>query len=144
MKKKLVASIAVILLFTSFGYSQKVRFKKGKVIVDKKEILSYEKNGFLGSEITLYSLDGENEIAEMFHERNGTNSYQEDDYKKLFFTNEEIKIESGRIKFRGWKYVIKLLIRNKVLGMDGKINLAKLKKFAKKYDENITNRTVRY
>jgi len=142
MNKNLLLLVIAIVI-SSYGYSQKVKLKKGKVLVDGKEILKYEKQS-LGSEITLYSLEDEDEIADFIHDRNGTNSYVEDDFKKLFFSRDEIKIESSRLRARGWKYIIKTLLKNKVLDLEGNIDTEKLKKFAKKYDENITNRTVRY
>lgn len=143
MKKRTIIFLGLFLALTQTSFSQKVKLKKRKVLLDGKEILSYEKRGF-GTEITFYSLKNNEEIAEMYQENNGTNTYIEDDYKVMFFSTSEIKIESSRIHSRGWKYVIKLLIKNKVLDVNGQIDSEKLKKFAKKYDENITNRTIRY
>ncbi|AZJ35136.1 hypothetical protein [Tenacibaculum singaporense] len=143
MNKKLLLSIAFTILISSLGFSQKIKLKKGKVLVDGKEILNYEKRG-LGTELILYSLDSKDEIVNMFQENSGTHSYLDDDYKKMFFTKDEIWVESSRVSNRGWKYMIKLLLENNVLDNEGNINSKNLKKFAKKYDENITNRTVRF
>ncbi|WP_299107201.1 hypothetical protein [uncultured Tenacibaculum sp.] len=140
MNKKFLLSIALTILVSSFGFAQKVKFKKGKVLVDGKEILKIERQG---TEATLYSLEGDDEVIYLNYESNGTLHYHEDDYVVIFFSKEEIKVETSRIK-GSRKRVIKALIKNKVLDMNGEINLEKLKKFAKKYDENITNRTVRY
>ncbi|RSC93440.1 hypothetical protein [Tenacibaculum singaporense] len=143
MNKKFLLSIAFTILISSLGFSQKIKLKKGKVLVDGKEILNYQKRG-LGTELILYSLDSKDEIVNMFQENNGTHSYLDDDYKKMFFTKDEIWVESSRVSTRGWKYMIKLLLENNVLDNEGSINSKNLKKFAKKYDENITNRTVRF
>lgn len=140
MNKKFLLSIALTILVSSLGFAQKVKFKKGKVLVDGKEILKIERQG---TEATLYSLEGDDEVIYLNYESNGTLHYLEDDYIVIFFSKEEIKVETSRIK-GSRKRVIKALIKNKVLDMNGEINLEKLKKFAKKYDENITNRTVRY
>lgn len=140
MNKKFLLSIALTILVSSLGFAQKVKFKKGKVLVDGKEILKIERQG---TEATLYSLEGDDEVIYLNYESNGTLHYHEDDYVVIFFSKEEIKVETSRIK-GSRKRVIKALIKNKVLDMNGVINLEKLKKFAKKYDENITNRTVRY
>ncbi|WP_425659553.1 hypothetical protein [Tenacibaculum ascidiaceicola] len=143
MNKKFLLSIAFTILTSSLIFSQKIKFKKGKILVDGKEILKYEKRGF-GTEITFYSLDNNDEVANMFQEDNGTHNYLDDDYKKMFFAKDEIWVESSRVRARGWKYMVKLLLENNVLDNEGNINSKNLKKFAKKYDENITNRTVRF
>ena len=62
----------------------------------------------------------------------------------MFFSEDEIKVETSQFNGMGWKRVIKQIIRSKVLDMDGNINSVKLKKFARRFDENITNRTIRY
>ncbi|CAM1369763.1 conserved hypothetical protein [Tenacibaculum litoreum] len=143
MNKKFLLSIAFTILISSLGFSQKIKLKKGKVLVDGKEILKYEKRG-LGTEITFYSLINDNEVADMKIEDNGTLHFQDDDYRKMFFSEDEIKIETSSFNGRGWKYVIKQLLKSKVLNIKGEIDYERLKKFAKKHDENITNRTVRF
>ena len=143
MNKKLVLSIAFTILLTAVGFSQKIKLKKGKVLVDGKAIMKYERQG-LGAKITLYSLDNDDEIIDMLAKGNETPHCRGDDYCMMFFSEDEIKVETSQFNGMSWKRVIKQIIRSKVLDMDGNINSEKLKKFARKYDENITNRTVRY
>lgn len=132
--------VALAILSSLFSNAQKVKFKKGKVLVDGKEILKIERQG---SEATFYSLDGDDEVFYLNYENNGTLHYHNDDYVLIFFSDEEIRVETSKIG-GSRKRVVKTLIKNKVLDLSGKINSEKLRKFAKKYDENITNRTVRY
>ncbi len=141
--KYLLLTFSLFISILTYSQKIKVKFKKGKVLVNGTEILIYEKRE-LGDEFIIYSIKNREEIADMVQMNNGTSAYLEGDYKRMYFNNEEIKIESSRIYSKGWKYVIKLLIKNKVLDMTGKVNLERLQKFAKKYDENITNRTIRY
>ena len=140
MKKRTIMFFTMLLVLTQTSFGQNVKFKKGKVLVDGKEILTLDRQL---TEATFYSLEDNEEILYLKHESNGTPHYLEDDYIIIFFSNEEIKIETSRIS-GSRKKILKTLIKNKVLDLNGKIDLEKLKKFAKKYDENITNRTVRY
>jgi len=72
---------------------------------------------------------------------NETISYIGDDFIKIHFIELDLlcEISSGY----GRKAIINKLLKEKVLGLDGKFNEEKAKRFVKKYDENITNRTVR-
>lgn len=72
---------------------------------------------------------------------NETTGYIEDDFIKIHFVDLDLvcEISSGF----GRKAIINKLLKEKVLSLDGKLNEEKAKKFVKKYDENITNRTVR-
>lgn len=142
MKKRTIMFFTMLLVLTQTSFGQNVKFKKGKVLVDGKEILTVEKQ-FFGPETTFYSLESEDEVLYLKLEDGGTVHYHDDDYMILFFSGEDVKLESSRL-VRTAKKIIQILIKEKVLNGNGEIDSEKLKKFTKKYDENITNRTVRY
>lgn len=82
---------------------------------------------------------------------NETLRYQEDDYYILNFLTEKIKVESNDfskiLNFmnskKAMEKLIKWLLKEKVLTNDGELNPERLTIFKEKYDENITERTIR-
>ncbi len=145
--KKLFLTILVIT-FTTISFAQKIKIKKNEVTVDGTHILNYEKSS--GYNFSIYDLNDDEIIFFKYH-NNETSEYYDDDYFILQFFNEDMKIEtteSGWVpislstkkyaqKFLGW------LMKEKVMDKTGQINAEKLKRFAQKYEENITNRTIR-
>ncbi|EDP96443.1 hypothetical protein U8527_10040 [Kordia algicida OT-1] len=130
MKKTLI--IVLLALVSTVSYAQKVKFKKGKIVIDGKNIFSYERKEF-GTKFTIFSLDGEDELVYMEHDINGTNTYFDDDIKKLVFLDSEIKFHSYSLAGYSWKKLIKLLYKNKVFNDNGEIDIKKLRKFMLKY-----------
>ena len=84
---------------------------------------------------------------------NETPKYHDDDYFILNFLQAKKKIESkstthviAGIGLNSKKNMQKLvggLLKEKVLDADGKINSGKLDTFCEKYNENLTERTIR-
>lgn len=153
MKKfKLVnaAFIMLIAVTTANAQEVEVEIKKDKVLLDGKEFLKYEKENVWNQ--SFYSLGDGEEIIHYRFNNNGTDSYFEDDYFILNFLNEKIKIESSQTSRttvlmstkKSSEKLIKWLLKDKVLNADGTINKEKLDNFYDKYNEDITNRTVRY
>lgn len=131
MKKTLI--IVLLALVSTVSYAQKVKFKKGKIVIDGKNIFSYERKE-LGTKFTIFSLDGEDELVYMEHDVNGTHTYTGDDVKKLVFLDSDMKIYSHSLADYSWKKVIKLLYKGKVFNDEGEIDDKKLKKFILKYE----------
>lgn len=133
MKKTLLITT---LLMTSFLYSQDVKFKDGKVLIDKTETLSYSKTKHL-FEWNYYKLDTTDDVMSISYEDNGT-SYKGDDYTKLYFPQFKIKIESKGLWFGdNSRPVVEKLVQEKVLRKDGTIDEEKLKMFQDKHNEII-------
>lgn len=131
-----------LLLFTLICFNhinaQKVKLKKGIVLVDGKEKFKYERKG-MGTEFSLYSIDTEKEI--LFILRN--NNKNDGSFYQLIFIEENCKLETAKLSNHSFKYFIEKLIREKVMDLKGNIDLKILDTFFSKYDENITNRTIR-
>ncbi len=130
-------TIIVILCFVcNFSHAQKVKLWDGKVYLNKKAILKYERRT-LNSELKLYALASNEEICDFV--TYNSKRYINGGFKKLFFTKENFKIESTRLKARGWKHTIKVLLEEKVINSEGKIVQENLKRFANKYHENLND-----
>jgi hypothetical protein len=147
MKIKLL--LAAVLFGINFMFSQEVKIKKDKIFVDGNLFLKYEKINV--NTHSVYDLD-DNEILFVSFKDNETPQYLDDDFYILNFTTEKIKIESSdysRIASfmnskKTMQKMIKWLLKDKVINKYGTINSEKLELFFEKYDENITNRTIRY
>lgn len=101
---------------------------------------------------SFYNLN-DDEILLFRYNNNETPNNNNDDFIVLNFLNNKRKVESKNIEkvmagfgLNSKKNSIKLinwLIKEKVLTTEGIINPDKLDIFVEKYDENITNRTIR-
>ena len=133
MIKKLTIT-AIFCLAFNFINAQKVKLSNGKVYLDDKVILKYEKRTF-NSELKLFTLDSNEEIGDFVEY--SSRRYINGGFKKLYFTKENFKIESTRLKARGWKHTIAVLVEEKVINAYGKIVKENLENFANKYHENL-------
>ncbi len=139
MKFKILLSL---LMLISFGIStaQKVKLKKDKVIIDGVETFKYEKRNW-NTELLIYPLDSDEEIIFIVYNNNETREYRDDDFIKVHFIEQDLKLESN--SNRGtWKFIIKWMAQNKLF-KDKMLNNDKVIKFVDRYDENITDRTIR-
>jgi hypothetical protein len=141
----------IISLITTFSMSaQKVEIKDDKVLLDGKQILKYEKINII--QHSFYTLD-DNEILLYKDHDNETPRYNEDDFFSLNFLTEKTKVETtdytrivagiGMNSRKNMEKLISWLIKEKVLSTDGVLNPERIKIFFEKYDENITERTMR-
>ena len=125
----------------SFGSlsAQKVKLKDGKILIDKQEVLSYEMKSYK-TEFVVYELGTKNELFTAIYFDTGTKEDRTDDYIKVTFTASGKSFETSKAYFR--KYLIKWFIEQGVLNLDGTLNEDKIDAFIKKYDENISKRTI--
>ena len=126
--------LIIILLFTFIAKAQDVKFKDNKVLVDKTARFDFIRKG-LGDEFSLYKLNTKDEIIYMALDRNGSNQYQDDDFKRFTFIESKIIVESSRLKFTTWKSIIELLLEEKILDLEGNIDVTNLEKFVAKYND---------
>lgn len=125
----------IIMLFiaTLGAKAQEVKFDDDKVIIDKTARFDFNRKS-LGAEFSLYKLNTKDEIIYMSLDNNETNQYKDDDFKRLVFLENKITIESSRLKFATWKAIVKLLLEDKVLDLEGNIDTNNLEKFYAKYN----------
>lgn len=134
----------ILLLFLNLALvlnAQKVKLKDDKVLLDGVSVLKYELRDYK-TEIYLFELDkAEESVFIQFH-NNETNDISDDNYLKIHFLDLDLKMETSNAS-GSWKYTVSWLLENKILGADGKFDAEKIELFIKKYDENITERTIR-
>tara|TARA_R110000868_G_scaffold19515_1_gene83974 strand:- start:194 stop:616 length:423 start_codon:yes stop_codon:yes gene_type:complete len=129
--------LAFLITTLSFGYSsaQKVKMKKGKVTIDKVEILDFNYEWQL-AETHFLRMGTTEEIVYAKFSNGGTKEYKGDDYTKLYFPEQDVTIESKEVHY-GLKgeMIIKKLIGDGVVTSDGAVDAAKLNAFVKKYHQ---------
>lgn len=148
---KIVSGLLIIMLSTLLGMGQKIEIFENKVFMDDKHILGYQ---FVSPvEASIYSLDSV-EILSLRFLDNGTANYTQDDYFMLSFFNQKQRVESTNLALvvqgvgiqmrKNMEKLLQNLVRYKVMLEDGSMDEDFLEKFVIKYDENITQRTIRY
>ena len=146
--KKLLTFSLLVLSF-NFFFTQEVEIKDDKVLLDGKQILKAEKINMV--EYSFYNLKSVDEILLYRQMDNETSRYQDDDYYVLNFLTEKVKVESNDFykiasfmnSKKSMEKLIKWLLKEKVLTNDGELNPDRLAIFKEKYDQNITERTIR-
>ena len=115
----------------------KFKYKKGYVFVEKKEVLK------LRYSIGYFYVSDLNTGEEMMYFRindNETPSYFDDDYVKVFFNDSEKEFESKSHQ----RILMAQMINEGIFDSDWNLVEENVDKFIRKYDENISNRTVRF
>lgn len=143
--------LAFILLMISCNlyFSQDVTIKDDKVLLDGKQILKAEKIN--AAQYSFFSMKDDEEVLLYKYMDNETPRYVSDDYFILNFLTEKIKIEStdlGKIanfmnSKKGMEKLVRWLLKERVIKNDGELNPERVAVFKDKYDENITERTLR-
>ncbi len=131
-----------LLLSFSMVNAQKIKLKKGNILLDGKEIMKFEREDWGTQKISLYTLSDNKEQILMIKNKNETPRYFDDDFVQIKFLQSGDMVEMKSTK--SWKGIIKWLIKQNVISEDGIINEENLPLFVKNYDENITNRTIRH
>ena len=139
MKLKLLLLLLLSISYSAF--SQNVKLKKNKLILDDKEIMNYELKNY-SHEIHLYNLNTNDEEIFIFYHDNETRENRGDDYLKIFFIKSNKKLEVA-LPFDSWKQRVKFLIENNVIDKDGNLIEDKIDLFVLKYNEDISKRTMR-
>ena len=123
--------------------------KNNTIAIDDAAVLKYKKINM--ANWSFYDMN-ENEIVFFKLVDNGTPSYRDDDYMIINFLTENTKVESNdfshiQAAFNVNKSIEKFVVwmlKEKVLDSKGNINPDKVATFHSKYDQNITNRTIKH
>ncbi|WP_333600275.1 hypothetical protein [Flavobacterium sp.] len=139
--KHLMYALTLLLCstLTNAINAQEVKLKETTVLVDDKPAFSFDKKN-LNNEFHLYKLNTQEELVVLQQQHIGSETSAVNDYKKLIFAKQNIVIESKVLRPRNWKFLIQLLLTEKVLDVSGSIDEKNLERFAGKYDEKITPR----
>ncbi|KIC61577.1 hypothetical protein [Chryseobacterium taiwanense] len=146
--KKLLALFLLTLSFNLY-FSQDIVIKDDKVLLDGKQILKAEKINI--AQYSFFTMKNDDEILMYKYMDNETPMYQDDDYFILNFLSEKTKVESKDFtkianfmnSRKGMEKLIKWLLKERVITTEGELNPDRVQVFKNKYDENITERTLR-
>ena len=131
--------LTLMLLCFITANAQDIKLNDGTVLLNEKAVFSYEKKG-MNNQFHFYKLNTKEELVSLIHQHVGTDTGAKDDFKKMVFPMQNTIIESRVLQKRNWKFLIQLLLDEKVLDTSGTIDLRNLERFAGKYDEKITPR----
>lgn len=146
--KKIFAFFLLTISF-NFYFSQEVVIKDDKVLLDGKQILKAEKISV--AQYSFYTMKNDDEILMYKYMDNETIKNVNDDYYILNFLTEKVKVESSDFtkianfmnSKKGMEKLVKWLLKERVINNDGELNADRVQIFKEKYDENITERTLR-
>lgn len=139
---KIIKYLLVIVITFSSVNAQKIKLKKGEVLLDGKAIMKYERYSMDIQKLELYSLDSDEELISINKNNNETSGYYDDDYIQIKFLTVG-EIVENKMTAKSFKYFIGWLIKKKIISTDGTLNEKNIPLFVKNNDENITNRTMR-
>ncbi|MCS4305196.1 MULTISPECIES: hypothetical protein [unclassified Chryseobacterium] len=139
----------LLLMGCNLYFSQEVSIKDDKVLLDGKQILKAEKINI--TQYSFFSMKDDEEVLMYKYMDNETPKYVSDDYFILNFLTEKTKVESTDLakianfmnSKKGMEKLIKWLLKERVINQNGELNPDRVAVFKEKYDENITQRTLR-
>jgi hypothetical protein len=139
--KNILYIIALLLssTVTQTITAQEIKLKDNTVFLGDKAIFSFDKKA-MNNEFHLYKLNTQEELVLLQHQHIGADTGAQDDFKKIIFAKQSIVIESKVLQKRNWKFLLQLLLDEKVLDPSGTVDIKNLERFASKYDEKITSR----
>lgn len=150
MKKLFLTTLTLVFFSILTAQTQKIEVKDGNILLDDSQILKYENKGVF--EFSIYSMD-DNELIYVSYNNNETREYQDDDFIVIKFLSAGIKAETTKKQLMlaglglnpksNIKKFVTTMLKEKILSPDGTLDNEKTRNFCEKYDENITNRTLR-
>ncbi len=136
MKKLLLAVIVTICTMGTIN-AQKIKFKKGNVLVDDVECLTYESNS---TTVELVTKDGSQTII-LKYIRTGV-GHNGGLYNKVVFVEQDKSFTSKSYIFNKGNLTKKLITEGVIT--DCNVDESKIDKFILKYDESIEDTLVRH
>ncbi len=136
MKRSIVT--ALVCLCASVGFSQKVKFKKDVVLVDEKELFTFEQGGVFGAvSYDLSELNSKKLIVSLVSNNAGTHMEMSDDYTVIKFmtVGKRIEIHGGDVR-EG----VKLLLKHGVISKEGILDESKIDLFVANFDDRASEK----
>jgi hypothetical protein len=135
MKAFLQFTLVLLVSITSqMSTAQKLELKDGTVYLLDTAIFSYDQK-VPNNEFHLFRLNSEKTIVEMKQVHHSAALNSKNEYKTLTFSKQNVTIESVLLSKRNWKYILQLLLDEKVINTKGVVNLSNLAQFAEKYQK---------
>ncbi len=132
----------LILISSVFGFSQKIKLKKGDVLVDEVVWLKYQDCGSFDSTCSLMGKDGEEIIFFKWINVPGVEpvtQYNKDGslrYVEIIFVGQKKKIELQKTQ----KDCIEMIYNSKLVKEDGTLNQDKVERLVEKYGTAFSDR----
>ena len=134
----LLITCAIILATAQETSAKDIEFNQKKGFISIKKINVFKLKCASGY-CNIYDLNTDEEIMYMYINENETPQNMDDDYIKVYFTKSKKSFET-----KLWLQVImEKLINEKILNSNWQIDSDRVDEFIAKYNENITNRTIR-
>jgi hypothetical protein len=139
--------VYIIVLFLGMGtlHAQKVKMKKGKVLVDKKEYLTYERNKFFSKGLEVFTLEKQT----IEKENPNKNQYNASD-PQLGDRYKPVKVRFLIVKFKQFSLeyettlskskLIKHFYKEKIINDSGMVDKDKARAIAKEISKPITGK----
>jgi hypothetical protein len=140
MKLKFILLPLLLFVFGN-AYSQKVTIKDDIIYIDDSIFLK-SKTSRGGVEFSVLDANSGNELIFMKRYDNETQGYTQDDYLAIHFIEFKLKLETKNLRM--WKNTISWMLENGIFEENGSLNREKVENFVEKYNENITDRTIRW
>ena len=138
---KYIIYVTTLVFFATKITAQEIKLKDAIVYSGDTPAFSFAKKS-MNNELYVYKLNTKEELLHLLVDTNGT-EIKQDDGKKLIFEKQKISIKSKNFRTRKWDFLIALLLEEKVIDLNGNINLDNLNRFKAKYDDNDVNKIMR-
>jgi len=141
MKKTVL--IGLFIFISNLVFSQKIKLKADKILIDEKEVFGYKKEVVNGDQtLTIYDLNTKEELIFIKEDDAGTHGAdsRSDDFTIYKFLKEGIKLEISTYNFMSNN--VKFLFKNEIFDINGKLNEKKIAELKDKYDEKISEKTI--
>ncbi len=119
--------------------AQDIKLKDNIAYADGTPAYSFEKTGMNGA-LHLYKLNTKEEILTLEQKHLGFDSGPANNYVSFTFPGQNITLTSKALQHNNWKFLISLLLTEKVLDLRGAVDMKNLQRFQQKYDEKITSK----
>lgn len=141
--KNIFSILALIVCFS--GFSQKVKLKKGEILIDEVLWAKYTDCGPFDSNCSILNLSGEEVIFMKLHNipggapRTQSNPQGNFSYKEVKFLGLNATVE-----FEGTtdKKIFALIYNAKLIGEDGQLDEEKVSRFIEKYGTPVSSRNT--
>ncbi|MEM0542694.1 hypothetical protein WFZ85_08685 [Flavobacterium sp. j3] len=133
--------VIALFFFTSFLCAQEIKLKKEIVYFNDSPTFSYIKKG-MSNELQVFKLNTSEVIFTIVVDNNSTES-KVDDFKKIIFSEQKTIISSKNFRNRNFEFLVDLMLKEKVIDLNGKVDTSNLKRFKEKYNDNSAYQMMR-
>ncbi|MGL2966321.1 hypothetical protein [Flavobacterium sp. XGLA_31] len=131
-----LAVLLTIMAVTHHSQAQEIKFKDTTILADGTATYSFEKKG-MGSQLLVYKLNTQETIVSLEQLHQGFDRGPAGNYVSFVFPGQNVTITSKTLQHNNWKFLVSLLMSEKVIDAKGNVDALNLKRFQQKFDEKI-------